>query len=149
MIGVLYESGEWSDYKLAAELAEAGLDVKMVNLALGEAQDEHAGAVVIGEALACDMLVSRIFASAVFRGHRYVHERMRKLVDAAQRRGIPLINPGQAHFFEVDKRLATERMAQAGRPRTNGSTLASSSRTAAGAPPARALRARSRRRRRS
>ena len=114
MIGVLYESGEWSDYKLAAELAEAGLDVKMVNLALGEAQDEHAGAVAIGEALACDMLVRRIFASAVFRRHGYVHERMRSLVDAAQRRGIPLVNPGQAHFFEIDKRLATEQMAQAG-----------------------------------
>ena len=26
MIGLLYESGEWSDYKLASELAEAGCE---------------------------------------------------------------------------------------------------------------------------
>lgn len=114
MIGVLYESGEWSDYKLAAELAEAGLEVKMVDLALGEARDERAAAVAAGEALACDVLVSRIFASAVFRGHGYVHQRMRELLVVAERKGIPLINPAPAHFYEIDKRRAVEALAQAG-----------------------------------
>ena len=32
MIGLLYESGEWSDYKLAAELAETGCEVRMINV---------------------------------------------------------------------------------------------------------------------
>lgn len=114
MIGVLYESGEWSDYKLAAELAEAGLDVRMVDLALGEARDERAAAVALGAALECDALVSRIFASAVFRGHGHVHQRMRELVAAAERKGIPLVNPAPAHFYEIDKRLAVEALLQAG-----------------------------------
>ena len=114
MIGVLYESGEWSDYKLAAELAEAGLEVKMVDLALGEARDERAAAVAAGEALACDVLVSRIFASAVFRGHGYVHQRMRELLVVAERKGIPLINPAPAHFYEIDKKRAVEDLARVG-----------------------------------
>lgn len=114
MIGLLYESGEWSDYKLAAELSEAGCDVRMIDLAVGDERDWRAEAVAVREALSCDMLVSRIFASAVFRGHGFVHERMRGLVADAERRGIPLVNPARAHFFEIDKRRAVEELARAG-----------------------------------
>ena len=108
MIGLLYESGEWSDYKLAAELAEAGRDVRMIDMAhlRADAAAEAAGS--------CDALVSRVFASAVFRGHGAAHEAMRLVCEAAEARGIPMINPSRAHFFEIDKRRATEELARAG-----------------------------------
>ena len=108
MIGLLYESGEWSDYKLAAELAEAGRDVRMIDMAhlRADAAAEAAGS--------CDALVSRVFASAVFRGHGAAHEAMRLVCETAEARGIPMINPARAHFFEIDKRRATEELARAG-----------------------------------
>ena len=107
MIGLLYESGEWSDYKLA-ELAEAGRDVRMIDMAhlRADAAAEAAGS--------CDALVSRVFASAVFRGHGAAHEAMRLVCETAEARGIPMINPARAHFFEIDKRRATEELARAG-----------------------------------
>lgn len=108
MIGLLYESGEWSDYKLAAELAETGRDVRMIDMAhlRADAAAEAAGS--------CDALVSRVFASAVFRGHGAAHEAMRLVCETAEARGIPMINPSRAHFFEIDKRRATEELARAG-----------------------------------
>lgn len=114
VIGILYESREWSDYKLAAELAEAGSEVRMIDLALGDAHDWRAEAVVAGGALECDLLVSRVFASAVFRGHGYVHERMANLIPAAEARGIPMVNPPRAHYFEIDKQRAVGELARAG-----------------------------------
>lgn len=114
MIGVLYESGEWSDYKLAAEFAEAGCEVRMIDLALADASDERAGAALVGAALECDLLVSRVFASAVFRRHGYAHKLMARIADAAQRRGVPMVNPPRAHFFEIDKQRAVGELAQAG-----------------------------------
>lgn len=111
MIGLLYESGEWSDYKLAAELAEAGCDVRMIDMAhlRADAAAEAAGS--------CDALVSRVFASAVFRGHDAAHEAMRLVCEAAEARGIPMINPTRAHFFEIDKHRATEEFGACGRRR--------------------------------
>ena len=108
MIGLLYESGEWSDYKLASELAEAGCDVRMIDMAhlRADAAAKAAGS--------CDALVSRVFASAVFRGHDAAHEAMRLVCEAAEARGIPMINPTRAHFFEIDKHRATEELARAG-----------------------------------
>ena len=32
MIGVLYESEEWSDYYLAAKIAEYGIPVRLLNM---------------------------------------------------------------------------------------------------------------------
>lgn len=81
-IGVLYESDEWSDHKLAAELATAlaetcGDDaptVTMIDMTRGDC---------VERALACGMLVSRVFASARFRGHDAALESMERLVDEA------------------------------------------------------------------
>ena len=105
MIGVLYESDEWSDHKLAAELEAYGAPALLLDM-------EDAASVQA--ALACEMLVSRVFASARFRGHTASLERMALLARTAEERGIPLVNPARAHFFEVDKRLATETLAAAG-----------------------------------
>ena len=111
MIGILYESSEWSDFKLAAELAERGLEVRMIDLAFGDARDDEA---IVVAACACDALVSRVFASAVFRGHAAAHGRMTAIVAAVESRGIPLVNPGRAHFFEIDKARAARALAAVG-----------------------------------
>lgn len=104
MIGLLYESNEWSDHKLAAELEAQGLAAEMIDLAHED----------IDRALDCELLVSRVFASAVFRGHAVAHERMARLIPEAERRGITLVNCGRAHFFEIDKRAAAEELRHAG-----------------------------------
>ena len=58
-VGVLYESSEWSDFKLAQEIAARGCPVRMVDMERPDA---------VGAALACNLLVSRVFASALARG---------------------------------------------------------------------------------
>ena len=66
------------------------------------------------QARSCAMLVSRVFASAAFRGHQRSHRAMEDIIALAEAEGIPLINPGRAHHFEIDKRLATETLRNAG-----------------------------------
>ena len=107
VVGVLYESSEWSDFKLAQELAARGLTVRMVDMERPDAVDA---------ALACTVLVSRVFASALARGHVASHVHMAAVIAAAEVRGITMINPARAHAFEVSKRVATEELARAGFP---------------------------------
>ena len=107
MIGILYESDEWSDWKLAHELEVLlGPDsVCMIDME---------GADPVSQALSCDLLVSRVFASARFRGHERSHAVMERVIAETEAQGIPLINPARAHAFEIDKRLATETLREAG-----------------------------------
>lgn len=112
-IGVLYESDEWSDHKLAAELVTALADacgdgaptVEMIDMTRGDC---------VERALGCDMLVSRVFASARFRGHDAALAHMERLVGEAEARGIPMVNEGRAHRYEASKVAATRRLAEAG-----------------------------------
>lgn len=134
MIGVLYESDEWSDWKLGSELEAALAEaapiepvqvetksqetygergapadfwrfVRMINM-----EDAHA----VEQALSCDMLVSRVFASAAFRGHEQAHRAMEEVIALAKTGNVELINPGPAHYFEIDKQLATKALGNAG-----------------------------------
>ena len=104
-VGVLYESSEWSDFKLAQELAARGLPVRMVDMERPDA---------VEAALSCRLLVSRVFASALGRGHVASHVHMAEVIARAPGCGIALINPGRAHAFEVSKRAAAEELARAG-----------------------------------
>ena len=113
LIGILYESSEWSDFKLAAELAARGCDVRMIDLAIGGG-DERVDALLAETALSCDLIVSRIFASAVFRGHAVAHGRMARIGAEAERRGIAMANSARSHAFETDKARATRALAQEG-----------------------------------
>lgn len=117
-VGILYESGEWSDFKLRDEVQRF-----LKEQAPSGAQDASPGEAVlidmeeprcIEEALQCTLLVSRVFASARFRGHSASHRAMERLIPAAENAGIPLLNPGIAHGYEVDKRAATEALGRAG-----------------------------------
>lgn len=160
MIGILYESDEWSDWKLARELEAALAEAaRTEGCAQGTTlpstllpstpppssqENSHSGAEcdssqdarredaasdiawhhvrminmeeadAVEQAMACDLLVSRVFASAAFRGHDHAHRAMEKLIVLVDGEGIPLINPGHAHHFEIDKRLATETLRAAG-----------------------------------
>lgn len=105
-VGVLYESDEWSDHKLAAELTEAlGFPVEEINMMDADA---------VGRALACDLLISRVFASAQFRGHQQAHAHMDELITKLDGTGIQMLNPPRAHAFEVNKVHASDALAQAG-----------------------------------
>lgn len=154
MIGILYESDEWSDWKLGRELEAAlagetntGSKTKAGSCAatsrgIEEASDlaetprsaesvapeadsgcapwQHVCLInmedpdCVERACACDLLVSRVFASAPFRGHHRAHEAMERIIGAAEVAGIPLVNPGRAHRFEVDKLLAADTLRKAG-----------------------------------
>ncbi len=104
MLGFLYESNEWSDHKLANELKQLACPVEMIDLAHED----------IDRALDCEMLVSRIFASAVFRDHEIAHERMARLIPEAESRNIPLVNSGKAHFIEISKQTAVQELERLG-----------------------------------
>ena len=106
-IGVLYESDEWSDHKLTAELQRAfgsHAQVQMVDMMRADA---------IECALSCHLLVSRVFASAQFRGHEEALRRMEELICRLEGTSTRLVNPPRAHAFEVDKRASAQALAQA------------------------------------
>lgn len=104
-VGVLYESSEWSDFKLAQELAALDVPVRMIDMERVDA---------VEAALACRLLASRVFASALARGHAASYARMAEVIDRAGERGVVLINRGRAHAYEVSKRLATETLRREG-----------------------------------
>lgn len=110
-IGVLYESDEWSDHKLASEIEQAlskqGMqhgEVRLINM-------EDASS--CEEALACDVLVSRVFASGQFRGHSVSLKRASLVMEEAERVGKLVLNPCRAHVFEVSKQASTNALAMA------------------------------------
>lgn len=105
VVGVLYESSEWSDFKLAQEIAARGCPVRMVDMERPDAMDA---------ALSCSLLVSRVFASALFRGHERSHAAMERVARVAEERGVPMVNPPAAHRFEVSKRTAARALGTAG-----------------------------------
>lgn len=109
MVGILYESNEWSDWKLHSEL-EAALEepVKMIDM---EAED------ALDIARECSVLISRVFASAIFRKHEKSAKSMIKLTEWARANPTSaptIINPARAHFFEISKYAATSALAKAG-----------------------------------
>ena len=89
MIGILYESDEWSDWKLGRELEAALAENALAEAVPAETNSQTAtresdaadnswrhvrminmeDADAVEQARSCAMLVSRVFASAAFRGH--------------------------------------------------------------------------------
>lgn len=111
MIGVLYESNEWSDFKLARELEACGHSVYLIDMANNSPEANESPE---SKALSCTLLVSRVFASAQFRNHSDALIKTTALLKQAEQQGITLVNPARAHSFEIDKRRATEQLAAAG-----------------------------------
>ena len=104
-IGILYESKEWSTYALRDRIAEVGVPVKLFDLQ--ERLDPD-------ELLSCGLIVNRIFASAVFRGHQKSLDQMPAVLELLEKHGVPLINPAEAHYYETSKTRAKEALAAHG-----------------------------------
>lgn len=113
VVGVLFESDEWSDHKLGAEISsalKAALpnsmhDVRLINMQQANSVDA---------ALECDVLVSRVFASALNRGHEQALRNMDMLIQAIEDTSILLINEPRAHAYEIDKFASTAALHEAG-----------------------------------
>ena len=97
-IGILFESKEWSSYAIHEYIVDMGVKARLIDL-----QEDGNEA----EILSCSMILSRIFASAVFRGHQKSLERMPGIIGMLKEKGISMINPCNAHFYEVSKQLST------------------------------------------
>jgi len=106
-IGILYESKEWSIFALRDRIAGMGVPVKLLDM-----QEE----IDLNELLSCRMIISRVFASAVFRGHQKALDLMPAVIELLKESGIPMINPAEAHYYETSKKRAKEKLAAHGFP---------------------------------
>lgn len=104
---LLYESEEWSTYALQSRIREQGILCRLVCME---------GAIPWEQFVDCDLVVSRIFASAQFRGHERSLRRMPELIAYLREKDIPMLNPYQAHFYEVSKELSTRVLSEHGLP---------------------------------
>lgn len=106
-IKLLYESEEWSTYALQSRIQEQGIPCQLVCM-----EDE----LTVEQFLDCDLVVNRVFASAQFRGHERSLERMPGLIASLREKQIPMLNPYQAHFYEISKELSTRVLKEHGLP---------------------------------
>lgn len=104
---LLYESEEWSTYALQGRIQEQGIPCQLVCMEDGIPWEKFSN---------CDLVVSRVFASAQFRGHKRSLERMPELIAYLREKQIPMLNPYQSHFYEVSKELSTRVLSEHGLP---------------------------------
>lgn len=106
-IRLLYESEEWSTYALQDRIREEGIPCDLVYMEKEIPWEEF---------LNCDLVVNRVFASAQFRGHEKSLEQMPGLIAYLKEKKIPMLNPYQAHFYEVSKELSAQVLSDHGFP---------------------------------
>jgi len=99
MMGILYESDEWSSYALAENIRNMGVDVYLFNT---EEEIDHE------KLFSCCLVVNRVFASSQFRGHQRSLKKMPEIISLLKEKAIPMINPYQAHEYEISKALSTK-----------------------------------------
>ena len=104
-IGILFESKEWSTFALRDHIAAMGAPVKLFDL-----QEDADKA----ELLSCSLIVNRVFASAVFRGHQKALDQTPAVIRLLQEHNIPMINPAEAHDYETSKTRVKETLAAHG-----------------------------------
>ena len=106
-IGILYESGEWSDYALRNNIAAMGVRADLIDTR--EDVDEE-------KLLFYRMIISRVFASSVFRGHEKALKRMDAAIALLREHNIPMLNHYDAHYYEISKELQAITLAGHGFP---------------------------------
>ena len=106
-IGILFESGEWSDYALRDNIVAMGVPADLIDMQ--EDIDE-------GKLLSYKMIVSRVFASSVFRGHEKALAQMDAVIELLKQHRIPMLNTYEAHYYEISKSLQTATLAEHGFP---------------------------------
>jgi len=106
-IGILYESEEWSTYAIRDDIVGMGVPAKLIDMR--EAPDSE-------ELLSCRLVLSRVFASAVFRGHKKALDNMPAVIDILRKHKVRMINPAEAHYYEISKTCTKEKLNEAGFP---------------------------------
>lgn len=106
-IVLLYESEEWSTYALQKRIQEQGIPCRLVCMEDGIPWEKFSD---------CDLVVDRIFASAQFRGHERSLGSMPGSIAYLREKQIPMLNPYQSHFYEVNKELSTRVLSDHGLP---------------------------------
>ena len=106
-VGILYESQEWSDFALRENIEGMGVPARLIDME----EDGNEG-----EMLSSSLVVSRVFASAVFRGHEKSLRRMPGVIGMLRENRIPMVNPYEAHFHEISKARSTGALARLGFP---------------------------------
>lgn len=106
-IRLLYESEEWSTYALQRRIEEQGISCQLVCMEDEVSQEQFSD---------CSLVVNRVFASAQFRGHERSLEQMPELIAYLGEKQIPMLNPGQAHFYEINKALSARILKKHGLP---------------------------------
>ncbi len=97
-VGILYESQEWSSFKIHSDVERMGVSAELIDMQ----QD-----IDLQKLHSFDLLVSRVFASSVFRGHEKSLEQMPAVIDFCDKNKIPMINPTAAHSYEISKAAST------------------------------------------
>ncbi len=99
MTAILYESEEWSAYALRDSLCALGEEAFLVNM------EKEIPYEVLKD---CDLVISRIFASAQFRGHLRSLGKMEEVHAFLEEHGITMVNSYQAHLYEISKELSAK-----------------------------------------
>lgn len=106
-IGILFESQEWSSTALYDYIKEEGIEACLIDLEQDFDMDNI---------LSHKLIVNRIFASAQFRNHSRSLNLVKDVLDKIKENNIPLINPYEAHFYEISKLLAAQELEKVNLP---------------------------------
>ena len=103
----MYESKEWSSHALRDYVAAMGVEARLIDM-----QKD----VDLDDILSCRLILNRVFASAVFRGHQRALDQAEAVIGLLQKHGVPMINPAEAHYYETSKDRAAKKLAAHGFP---------------------------------
>ncbi len=104
-IGIFYETDEWSNHYFCEEINKLGVPAKLINLQ--NDIDEQS-------LLQYDLIVSRLFASAVFRAGANALAKAPRLFSFLENHHIPVINSAKAYEYDLSKTLTTKTLAEHG-----------------------------------
>jgi len=104
-IGILYESKEWSSFALCDNINALGVPAMLIDM-----QEE----IDINEIRSCSLILNRVFASAVFRGHQRALDQIPRVIELLSIFGIPMINTAAAHYYEISKTHTKQALAEQG-----------------------------------
>jgi len=111
-IGILYESKEWSAYALEKNIKALGVPAKLIDMQFADMED----ASFRDRLLSFDLIVNRVFASSVFRGHHTALKQTHLAIEFLKEHDVPMINPYNAHYYEISKALQAKTLATHGFP---------------------------------
>ena len=107
MIGILFESNEWSNIAIKNHIISMGEHAKLIDMQADNVESELNG---------CDIVINRVFPNAIFRAHQKSLERMPVVNAFLENKGVPMINSYKAHLYETNKELTYNTLRERGFP---------------------------------